>query len=91
MKGIRVNSISPSVINTNMHGSHLPYFLTELARSSTFPQRPIENHELAESVLFLIENGMMNGQDIRIDGGWRLVTDRHPDRADYRTLAPGLE
>ena len=91
MKGIRVNSISPSVINTNMHGSHLPYFLTELARSSTFPQRPIEHHEIAGSVLFLIENGMMNGQDVRIDGGWRLVTDRHPDRPDHRSLAPGLE
>ncbi|TIC72154.1 NAD(P)-binding protein [Wallemia mellicola] len=89
--GIRVNSISPSIINSNITGPVFPYFLSELERSSSFPARAIEHDEIAGTVLFLIENGMMNGQDIRIDGGWRLVTDRHPDRPDYRTLAPGLE
>ncbi|TIA87684.1 hypothetical protein E3P99_03033 [Wallemia hederae] len=77
--GIRVNTISPSIINSAMVGEKLGYFMTELAKSASFPQRPIEPEEISDAVLFLVKNGMINGLDLKIDGRWTLMTDRSGD------------
>ncbi|TIC20808.1 NAD(P)-binding protein [Wallemia mellicola] len=89
--GIRVNTVSPSVINSANIGARLPYFLAELTKTCSFPARPIAPEEISSAVNYLITNGMMNGHDLRIDGGWRLIFDRSLDREDPRILAPGLE
>ncbi|TIA90824.1 hypothetical protein E3P99_01397 [Wallemia hederae] len=89
--GIRVNTVSPSVINSAMMGARLPYFIADLTKSASFPARPIEPEEISGAVKFLIENSMMNGHDLKIDGGWRVFTDRSVDREDPRLLAPSLE
>lgn len=41
----------------------------------------------------LIENTFVNGQDVAVDGGWRLVTQKAAVEGDVdpRELAPGLE
>lgn len=77
--GIRVNTVSPSIINSAMVGAKLGYFMTELAKSASFPQRPIEPEEISDAVLFLIKNGMINNLDLKIDGRWTLMTDRSGD------------
>ncbi|EIM24109.1 NAD(P)-binding protein [Wallemia mellicola] len=89
--GIRVNTISPSVINSAMMGARLPYFIADLSKSASFPARPIEPEEISGAVNYLITNGMMNGHDLQIDGGWRVFTDRSVDREDPRILTPSLE
>ncbi|TIB74739.1 hypothetical protein E3Q24_00473 [Wallemia mellicola] len=89
--GIRVNTVSPSVINSANIGARFPYFLAELAKISSFPARPITPDEIAGAVNYLITNGMMNDHDLRIDGGWRFIFDRSVDREDPRLSAPGLE
>ncbi|TIC04990.1 NAD(P)-binding protein [Wallemia mellicola] len=104
--GIRVNTVSPSVINSANIGARLPYFLAELTKTSSFPARPITPDEIAVGVSlyrfpvlikskgavnYLITNGMMNDHDLRIDGGWRFIFDRSVDREDPRLSAPGLE
>lgn len=104
--GIRVNTVSPSVINSANIGARFPYFLAELAKISSFPARPITPDEIAVGVSlyrfpvlikskgavnYLITNGMMNDHDLRIDGGWRFIFDRSVDREDPRLSAPGLE
>ncbi|EOR01561.1 hypothetical protein E3P89_02925 [Wallemia ichthyophaga] len=89
--GIRVNTVSPSVINSAMMGARLPYFIADLSKSASFPARPIEPEEISSAVSFLINNSMMNGHDLKIDGGWRVFTDRSVDREDPRVLAPSLE
>ncbi|KAK4699997.1 hypothetical protein P7C70_g6256, partial [Phenoliferia sp. Uapishka_3] len=88
--GIRVCSVSPSIVDTGMAGPHLPYFKGELQASATFPRRQAELSEIWHSVQFLIENGMVNGLDLKIDGGWRLVSNWNGGK-DPRSEAPGLE
>ncbi|KAL8278253.1 hypothetical protein RQP46_009426 [Phenoliferia psychrophenolica] len=62
--GIRVNSISPSIVATGMAGPHMPYFQKELDSAATFPRRQAHLDEIWHGVKFLIENGMVNGLDV---------------------------
>lgn len=49
--------------------------------------------DIAGTVKYIIESRYLNGQDIAVDSGWRLVTQKVgvDGGADPRTLAPGLE
>lgn len=48
-----------------------PYFEAELEAAAVFPRRQSDPSEVGHGIIFLIENGMMNDYELRIDGGWR--------------------
>jgi NAD(P)-dependent dehydrogenase (short-subunit alcohol dehydrogenase family) len=89
--GIRVNSISPSIVQSGMTAGFSDYFRDDLLSHAAFPRRPVPADEIVKTVLYLVENEYVNGEDIRVDSGWRLVTARTPGQPDPRVLAPGLE
>lgn len=88
---IRVCSISPSIVVSNMTAGFSGYFQDDLTAHAAFPRRPVPADKVVDQVVSIIENEYLNAIDVRIDGGWRLVTDRSKDREDPRVLAPGLE
>lgn len=89
--GIRVNSISPSIVMSGMTNNFAGFFLNDLQSHSAFPQTPVPPEEIARTVEFLVERPWINAEDIKVDGGWRMVTNRCPKDEDPRLLAPGLE
>lgn len=89
--GIRVNTISPSIVMTAMNATLGDYFQNDLTSHAAFPRIPVPASEIFRTVKFLIESKWINGEDIRVDGGWRLVVDRPKGEIDARELAPGLE
>lgn len=89
--GIRVNTISPSIVMTAMNAKLGDYFQDDLTSHAAFPRVPVPASEIFRAVKFLIESKWINGEDIRVDGAWRLVVDRPKDKTDARALAPGLE
>ena len=69
--GINVNSISPGHINTKLN---IEYLNEKPSRKKSMLSKiPIsrlgEQHEIAQTVLFLISNNYITGQIIRVDGG----------------------
>ena len=63
--GIRFNTISPGVVNTPMHANNDHTFLKTL---HPIP-RLVEVSEIVDAVLYLESAKMVNGENIRIDGG----------------------
>jgi 3-oxoacyl-[acyl-carrier protein] reductase len=69
--GIRVNSISPGFIGTELVMSMKPEALAKM--TSMIPAGRVgEPDEIAHTVQYLVENDFVNGRDIEIDGGMRL-------------------
>ena len=69
--GIRVNTISPGFIGTELVLSMKPEALEKMA--SMIPAGRIgEPDEIAHTVQYLLENDFVNGRNIEIDGGMRL-------------------
>jgi len=69
--GIRVNSVSPGFIGTELVLSMKPEALEKMA--SMIPAGRIgEPDEIAHTIQYLVENDFVNGRDIEIDGGMRL-------------------
>jgi NAD(P)-dependent dehydrogenase (short-subunit alcohol dehydrogenase family) len=63
--GIRVNTISPGVVDTPMHAHD-----DHEALKKTHPiSRLVQVSEIVDAVLYLESAGMVNGENIRIDGG----------------------
>ncbi|WVR05559.1 hypothetical protein IAU60_002578 [Kwoniella sp. DSM 27419] len=91
--GIRVNSISPSIVVSAMTANFSTYFTDDLLKTATFPRVPLTADQITPTVQYLIENVGINGQDVAVDGGWRLVSLKPgvDGGADPRDLAPGLE
>ena len=48
-----------------------PYFLGEMDALCIFPRRLSEAQEVADAIVFLLKNSMMNDTVIKVDGGWR--------------------
>jgi len=63
--GIRVNTISPGVVDTPMHANDDHELLKKL---SPVP-RLVRVSEIVDALLFLQSSPMVNGENIRIDGG----------------------
>ncbi|EPE95127.1 3-hydroxyacyl-CoA dehydrogenase [Rhizobium grahamii] len=70
--GIRVASIAPGIFETPMM-SGMPHEVQEaLGKSVPFPQRLGRPTEFAALVRHIIENRMLNGEVIRLDGALRM-------------------
>ena len=70
--GIRVNTIAPGVMDTPLLGL-LPVGNTAaLGQGVLFPKRLGHPGEFADLVIAIIENGYLNGETIRLDGGLRM-------------------
>ena len=73
---IRVNTISPGHFKTNLVWENTrkmdPTVEKFLGSLNAFPFRLGKPHEFAQCVLDVYENGMMNGEVVRLDAGCRL-------------------
>ncbi len=70
--GIRVVTIAPGIFDTPML-AQLPEKVREsLAKMVPFPKRLGRPHEYARLVQHIIENTMLNGETIRLDGAIRM-------------------
>jgi NAD(P)-dependent dehydrogenase (short-subunit alcohol dehydrogenase family) len=70
--GIRVVTIAPGVFETPMIGGMKPELQESLGRSVPFPSRLGRPLEYAALVRHIIENVMLNGEVIRLDGAMRM-------------------
>lgn len=52
---------------------------------------PAHQEHVSHAVQALIENEFINAEDIKVTGGWKLVSTTHPGAGDPRDAAPGLE
>jgi len=69
--GIRVNSVSPGFIGTQMVRAMKPEALAKL--QAMIPAGRIgEPDEIAHTIEYLVENDFVNGRNLEIDGGMRL-------------------
>lgn len=67
--------------------------VSELEACAIFPRRQSSVEEVTHGVTFLIENAMINGCDIRLDGAWRTISNwgGSVHLGDPRQNAPSLE
>ena len=63
--GIRANTISPGVVDTPMHANDDHEVLKKLNPV----RRLVQVSEIVDALLFLQSAPMVNGENIRIDGG----------------------
>ncbi|MDP3268051.1 MAG: SDR family NAD(P)-dependent oxidoreductase [Legionella sp.] len=69
---IRVNTIAPGLIATPLLLNMPQEVQDKLSASVTFPKRLGKPEEFAFLVRHIIENGMINGEVIRLDGALRM-------------------
>jgi NAD(P)-dependent dehydrogenase (short-subunit alcohol dehydrogenase family) len=69
---IRVNTIAPGLIGTPLLLNMPQEVQDNLISTMTFPKRFGKPEEFAALVAHIIENGMMNGEVIRLDGALRM-------------------
>jgi len=70
--GIRVVTIAPSLFDSRMTAMMSDKVRASLKRVMEFPLRPGKPHEFAQLVTQSIENIMLNGVVLRLDGGMRM-------------------
>ena len=70
--GIRVVTIAPGLVDTPLFQSLSEKARADLAESVPFPKRLAHPDEYAKLVAHVIENVMLNGEVIRLDGALRL-------------------
>lgn len=71
--GIRVMTIAPGIFDTPLLGQLPENVRTSLAESIPFPQRLGRPAEYAQLARHIIENVMLNGEVIRLDGALRMA------------------
>jgi NAD(P)-dependent dehydrogenase (short-subunit alcohol dehydrogenase family) len=71
--GIRVVTIAPGIFETPMMAGFSPEVQDALGKSVPFPQRLGHPAEFAALVRHICENGMLNGEVIRLDGALRMA------------------
>lgn len=72
-QGIRVMTIAPGVFETPMMAGMTPEVRDALAANVPFPPRLGRGEEFAALVRHIIENPMLNGEVIRLDGALRMA------------------
>jgi len=70
--GIRVMTIAPGLVDTPMFDKIPPDARQALANSVPFPKRLAHPDEYARLALHIVENVMLNGEVIRLDGALRM-------------------
>lgn len=70
--GIRVNTIVPGLINTPLFNGLPQESIDTLSNSVLYPKRLGRPEEIAHLAASIIENGYINGECIRLDGGIRM-------------------
>ena len=71
--GIRVMAIAPGAVATPMIGALTPEIQTSLESAIPFPSRFVKAEEFAKLVMHIVDNNMLNGSVIRLDGASRLA------------------
>lgn len=71
--GIRVMAIAPGAVATPMIGEISQELQDSIAASIPFPSRFAQPEEFASLALHIVENEMLNGSVIRLDGATRLA------------------
>ena len=71
--GIRVMTIAPGIFGTPMLGAMPQEVQDSLAAAVPFPKRLGTAEDYAKLARHIIENGMLNGEMIRLDGAIRLA------------------
>jgi NAD(P)-dependent dehydrogenase (short-subunit alcohol dehydrogenase family) len=71
--GIRVMTIAPGIFETPMLASLPPQVQESLAKTIPFPSRLGRPDEFAHLVQCIVENPMLNGEVIRLDGAIRMA------------------
>ena len=71
--GVRVLTIAPGLVETPMLRSLPPEVRKSLGDSVPFPRRLARPDEFARLVLHVIDNTILNGETIRMDGAVRLA------------------
>ncbi len=71
--GIRVMAIAPSLFSTGITAGMPEEMSLELTKDAAFPKRMGRPHEYALAARSIIENPMLNGNTLRLDGGIRFA------------------
>jgi len=71
--GIRVMTIAPGLFITPMMRGLPPEVQKSLGEATPFPQRLGEPAEFAKLVISIVDNVLLNGETIRLDGAVRLA------------------
>lgn len=71
--GIRCNTIAPGIFGTPMLGGMSEEIQQSLAASVPFPKRLGTPEDYAKLAQHIVENDMLNGETIRLDGAIRLA------------------
>ncbi|MEX5636116.1 SDR family oxidoreductase [Parafrankia sp. FMc2] len=71
--GIRVNAIAPSLFHTGLTQGIPEEYEKVLTKDAAFPRRMGRPEEYARLAQGIIENPMLNGSTIRLDGGQRFA------------------
>jgi NAD(P)-dependent dehydrogenase (short-subunit alcohol dehydrogenase family) len=72
-RGIRVATIAPGLFDTPLLGALPEEARAELGKQSPFPPRLGTPDEYAQLVAQIVENPMLNGATIRLDGALRMA------------------
>ena len=71
--GIRVVTIAPGLFDTPMMASLPPEARASLGQQVPFPSRLGRPEEFAQLARHIVENVMLNGETIRLDGAIRMA------------------
>jgi NAD(P)-dependent dehydrogenase (short-subunit alcohol dehydrogenase family) len=71
--GIRAMAIAPSLFSTGLTEGIPDEFANVLTKDAAFPKRMGRPEEYAKLAVAIVENPMLNGQCIRLDGGQRFA------------------
>jgi len=70
---IRVNAIHPGIVGDSPAWSGKPPEVLERVRVRTPTGRLATMADIADAVIFLLENQAVNGVNLNVDGGWLLL------------------
>ena len=72
-EGVRVNTILPGIFLTPLMLASGEKLVNALSQSVPFPKRLGDPPEYAALAIAMLENGYLNGEDVRLDGAIRMA------------------